>query len=271
MASIITGRNASTGPGRPIPMTSSPPQPPLEDRDDHAERRARGQQVHHRRGERDEQAAEGEHQQQEAEQDDHADEQRQLAGEHRRRSRRRSRSGRRRRPSRRCPASAAGTTSSRRWLIRSLVCLVLRRGASGRPGRSPTVAGLVGSARRRRRRRPRALLGRSAERCRAPACPSAARRCGDELQRAVEAGPEALGEQVVGLARGGATTGRCPRRRSRAAATGTGWRAASITTVARDGERLGWRCDERGPAGPEALGVRVVRACSAQPPPLARG
>jgi hypothetical protein len=51
----------------------------LEDRDQHAERRAGGEQVHHRGDGGHQQPAEGQHDQQEPEADDDCDEQRELS------------------------------------------------------------------------------------------------------------------------------------------------------------------------------------------------
>ena len=196
---MITGRNASTGPALPrLEQVRAPA--PLEDRDDHAERRAGGQHVHHRRGQRDQHAAERDHQQEAAERDDRRRGTAAACRSGPRRSRRRSRSCRRRRPGSVVPFSAAGMTSSRSWSISSVVSSSCGDGASGRPG----------DADRRRRAWPAAACTAATPGVAATAVTRAVSACavagvcelGHQLQRAVEAGTEAVGEQVVGLAGG---------------------------------------------------------------------
>ena len=180
----------------PTPSGSAS-QPSWKTRGDDAERRAGREQVHHRRGQRDQQAAEGDHQQQAAEQDDHRDEQRQLVGQH---------------PGEVVEdrgdaadvdgevAACFGTTSSRSVSIRSLVALSCGA-VVGRASISailPLGDGTGGLD----RREPVGLAQRVGERCTFGRSAFPFGRLRDDLERAVEAGAEPVGEQVVGLAGG---------------------------------------------------------------------
>ena len=74
----------------------------------------------------------------------------------------------------------------------------------------------------------------------------------------LRSGAEALGDQVVRLARGVGSSGRCPRRRSRAASRGTG-RRGRAGRAARPSER-GPRAALHDAAPPEPDAVRGSRS-----------
>ena len=139
------------------------------------------------------------------------------------RSRRRSRWCRRRARASRVPAPPAGS----------------RRRAGGAPGRWSRLScgELFGMTLRSATPCRRAGSSRGRPTATTPACARATRRDARASAASprgpgssttsssgpLKPGPEALGEQVVGLARV-EPAGRCPRRRARGAATGTAWR-----------------------------------------------
>ena len=113
-------------------------------------------------------------------------------------------------------------------------------------------------------RRPRSSRSVAAQVCRAASRSSAPSSCATSGQRPVDAGPEAVGQQVVRLPGGRRRRRCCPGRRCPGAARTWAGRAPAITAAATHAEQLGVPLDEGGPAGGEARwAARAAGPCSA--------
>ena len=202
---------------------------PLEHGHDQPVGGADGQQVHHDGLERHEHRAEHGHQQQERQHEHDAEEDRQPLAEVRREVGLTATEPVTATSSRSLVGGRGATSPRRRWTSSvvaaswgAVVGITRHSTAVGSPGRS--------GSRARRRRRPR-RRERAADLLDGAGVGGPVRELGGEDQRAVEAGSEALGEQVIGLPGGRCPRGRCPRRRTRGAATARGRPAASSTAT----------------------------------------
>ena len=191
------------------------------------------------------------------------DEERQHARTCSRRSRRRRRAARRPARSTSVPATAGGTTSSRRRSTRSSVASSCGDvvGNTCMIAASPAALGCGGVA--------NATPGRRRSACR-DSLVSTARsaapfgRLGREQQRAVEAGPEALGEQVVRLAASCRPSGWLPASAKPSRIENTGSASRIEQRQGADERRAsGRRWIDAAPAVPERLVLGRRAACGA--------
>ena len=248
------------------PVSSTPmmlaPQPHWKTATIDAEGGADREQVHHHRLQRHQHRAEDGHQQQRREQDDDADEERQLFGD-------RVAEVLEDRGDAADVELRAGLRLDRRdHVVADVVEQVGRLGALRRGRRVDLEdAGVLRRVEGDRGDRGDAffVFERLAAAASSPASSPLLGSAATIEKRAVEAGAEAFGEQVVGFARRRARRVRCRRRWRRAAARGWGCRGASSRRAGEDRGEPGPALDRAAPAVPR--GVFVDAWCGALPRP----